>query len=96
MKKYISFFLAFILIISALAGCSKSETAYDFIYPFDADVNSYDPQVASTSDEYLIIENTFEGLIRVNDDGEVVPGVSDKWDISEDGLTYTFHIPDGR
>lgn len=95
MRKYISFFLAFILIISALAGCSKSETAYDFIYPFDADVNSYDPQVASTSDEYLIIENTFEGLIRVNDDGEVVPGVSDKWDISEDGLTYTFHIPDG-
>ena len=95
MKRYISLGLIFILIATAFFGCSKSETAYDFIYPFDANVNSYDPQVASTSDEYLIIENTFEGLIRVNDDGEIVPGVADKWEISEDGLTYTFHIPDG-
>lgn len=95
MKKYISIFLAFILIIGAFAGCSKSEEEYDFIYPFEADVRSYDPQVASTSDEFLIIENTFEGLIRVNDDGEVVAGVADKWEVSNDGLTYTFHIPEG-
>lgn len=95
MRKYISVFLAAMLLISIFAGCSKSEESYDFIYPFSADVNSYDPQVASTADEFLIIENTFEGLVRVNDDGEVVSGVADKWEISDDGLTYTFHIPEG-
>lgn len=94
-KKYIAVLLTAVLLIGIFAGCSKSEESYDFIYPFSADVNSYDPQVASTADEFLIIENTFEGLVRVNDDGEVVSGVSDKWEISDDGLTYTFHIPEG-
>ena len=36
----------------------------------------------------LIIENTFEGLIRINDDGEIKPGMADKWEVSSDGLTY--------
>lgn len=95
MKRILSLFLCFIITVCAFAGCSKSETAYDFIYPFGADIKSYDPQVASTQDEFLIIENTFEGLIRINDDGTVVEGMADKWEISEDGLTYTFHIKEG-
>lgn len=32
-----------------------------------------------------------EGLVR-NYDNETVPGIAEKWDLSEDGLTYTFHL----
>lgn len=95
MKKILSIIISAILIITLFSGCGGKEASIDFIYPFDANVNSYDPQVASTSDEFLIIENTFEGLIRINDDGTVVPGMSDKWEISDDGLTYKFHIRKG-
>lgn len=95
MKKILSIIISVILIITLFSGCGGKEVSIDFIYPFDANVNSYDPQVASTSDEFLIIENTFEGLIRINDDGTVVPGMSDKWEISDDGLTYKFHIREG-
>lgn len=95
MKKILSIIISAILIITLFSGCGGKEISIDFIYPFDANVNSYDPQVASTSDEFLIIENTFEGLIRINDDGTVVPGMSDKWEISDDGLTYKFHIREG-
>lgn len=95
MKKILSIITSAILIITLFSGCGGKEVSIDFIYPFDANVNSYDPQVASTSDEFLIIENTFEGLIRINDDGTVVPGMSDKWEISDDGLTYKFHIREG-
>lgn len=95
MKKILSIIISTILIITLFSGCGGKEASIDFIYPFDANVNSYDPQVASTSDEFLIIENTFEGLIRINDDGTVVPGMSDKWEISDDGLTYKFHIREG-
>lgn len=95
MKKILSIIISAILIITLFSGCGGKEVSIDFIYPFDANVNSYDPQVASTSDEFLIIENTFEGLIRINDDGTVVPGMSDKWEISDDGLTYKFHIREG-
>lgn len=95
MKKILSIVISAILIAALFSGCGGKEASINFIYPFSANVNSYDPQVASTSDEFLIIENTFEGLIRINDDGTVVPGMSDKWEISDDGLTYKFHIREG-
>lgn len=95
MKKILSIVISAIMIAALFSGCGSKEASINFIYPFSANVNSYDPQVASTSDEFLIIENTFEGLIRINDDGTVVPGMSDKWEISDDGLTYKFHIREG-
>lgn len=95
MKRLLAILLSILMVVCAFAGCTKEEVAYDFIYPFSANVNSYDPQVASTGDEFLIIENCFEGLIRVNDDGKVVKGVADKWEVSQDGLKYTFHIKRG-
>lgn len=95
MKRFISILMCLMLVGMTFAGCGSKEESYDFIYPFSADVKSYDPQVASTSDEFLIIENTFEGLIRINDYGEVVPGVAESWKISEDKLTYTFKLQKG-
>ncbi len=41
---------------SCFAGCGSSNNYLDLIYPFGGNVNSYDPQIASTSDEFLIIE----------------------------------------
>ncbi|MCC8073428.1 MAG: peptide ABC transporter substrate-binding protein [Clostridiales bacterium] len=88
--------LAAILIITTmLSGCSSTEEKVDFIYPFSGEINSFDPQVASTSDEFLIIENCFEGLIRVNDDDSIQAGVAESWEISDDGKTYTFYLRKG-
>lgn len=91
-KKIISVILAIALLAVTLIGCSKTESNIDFIYPFGGDIKSFDPQVASTSDEFIIIENCFEGLVRVNDDGSVQAGVAKDWNISNDGKTYTFHL----
>lgn len=93
--KIISIILAVILLISSLSGCSSEEKNIDFIYPFNADIVSFDPQVASTADEFLIIENCFEGLVRVDDSGKVYKGAAESWSISDDGLTYTFKIKQG-
>lgn len=87
--------LCIILSITIFSGCSKKAEVIDFIYPAEGNAVSFDPQIASTSDEFLIIENCFEGLVRVLDDGTVQPGVAEKWDISNDGLTYTFTLRKG-
>lgn len=94
-RRSISLFLCLSLIFGVFAGCSRNKKLIDFIYPFSADVNSLDPQVAATSDEFLIIENTFEGLVRVDDDGTVKEGCAESWEVSGDGLTYTFKIKQG-
>lgn len=36
--------------------------------------------------------NIYEGLTRIDQNGAVVPDLAKSWDISEDGLTYTFHL----
>jgi peptide/nickel transport system substrate-binding protein len=36
--------------------------------------------------------NIYEGLTRIDENGAVVPALAKSWDISEDGLTYTFHL----
>ncbi|MBR7060457.1 MAG: peptide ABC transporter substrate-binding protein [Eubacterium sp.] len=95
LKKTISLLLCVCFAASVFSSCSNKEKFIDFIFPFSGNVNSYDPQVASTSDEYLIIENTFEGLIRMDDEGKITSGCAEKWNISDNKLVYTFNIKKG-
>ncbi len=95
LKKLTAIMLTMILTAAIFSGCSKKTETIDFIYPIDGNIVSFDPQIASTADEFLIIENCFEGLVRVLDDGTVQPGVAEKWDISGDGRTYTFTLRKG-
>lgn len=43
----------------------------------------------------VLYSNVFEGLTRFMGDGSVVPGLAESWEISDDGLTYTFKLHDG-
>ena len=43
----------------------------------------------------VLYANVFEGLTRFTETGEVVPGLAESWEISDDGLSYTFRLRDG-
>ena len=63
---------------------------------FASEPTSIDPALNSTIDGGIMIQHAFEGLIKWDDDGEgnavLAPGVAESWDISDDQLTYTFHL----
>ncbi len=57
------------------------------------DVPTLDPALATDSSSIQILEETFVGLTRLNEESvQIVPGMAETWDISEDGLTITFHL----
>ncbi len=60
-----------------------------------ADPKTLDPQLNSATDGSHIINNTFEGLMR-QVDGELIPGIAESYEVSEDGLVYTFTLRDAK
>jgi len=56
---------------------------------------SLDPQYSSASKDAQILGDLYEGLVGLDAAGKPVPGAAESWDISADGLTYTFHLRDG-
>lgn len=56
---------------------------------------SLDPALAQGTHESWVLENVFEGLMTFDENGELVPGMAESYEISEDGLTYTFTLRDG-
>ena len=50
---------------------------------------------AAQAIDSVVYSNIFEGLTRFMSDGSVVPGLAESWDISDDGLVYTFHLRSG-
>ncbi|ADZ19221.1 Oligopeptide-binding protein, periplasmic component [Clostridium acetobutylicum EA 2018] len=49
---------------------------------------------AQTLTDAYISDVVTDGLVDWDDSGEPIPGIAKKWDISDDGLTYTFHLRD--
>ncbi|MEE1246777.1 MAG: ABC transporter substrate-binding protein, partial [Acutalibacteraceae bacterium] len=89
-RKVLSLLLALVIAVSLCACGGDSEEL--IIMPINADPMCLDPQVAETDESKLLIANCFEGLVRLDKDYKLVPGVAESWDISSDGLTYTFHL----
>ena len=56
---------------------------------------SIDPHQASGDWENRIIGDYIEGLMAEDAKADAIPGQAESWDISEDGLVYTFHLRDG-
>jgi oligopeptide transport system substrate-binding protein len=61
----------------------------------DSEPPNIDPQIGGDLYSIMIGGHVLEGLVRVYD-GKVIPGIAEKWDISQDGLTYTFHLRDSK
>jgi len=60
-----------------------------------ATIGTLDPHINFLAWEGWILDDAYEGLVANDAGGAVIPGAAEKWDISDDGLTYTFHLRDG-
>lgn len=59
------------------------------------DPETIDPALNSAVDGGNMLLHSFECLLAVDQDGQLIPGQAESWETSEDGLTWTFHLRDG-
>jgi len=82
------------IVASLLVGCGKpvETTEQTLRYALEAEPATLDPAKSTAIPESLVELQVFEGLTRLDAKEQPVPGVAEKWDISPDGLKYTFYI----
>ncbi len=82
---------------SAESSSSGIDTSGYLVVPSTAEIQTAD--VHKTTADYQIPLNIYDRLveIEVTDDGssEIVPSLAESWEISDDALTYTFHLREG-
>lgn len=80
----------------AVASCGGGQSGEEDVPTLrrgiSAQVDTLDPHRSSAAWENIIIGDMFLGLMQHTADGQVIPAVADSWEISEDGLTWTFKL----
>lgn len=71
---------------------STGASASDLNIMLETPVESLDPQQATDGTSFEVIANYTDGLMQMDANGQAVPAIAETYDISEDGLTYTFHL----
>jgi oligopeptide transport system substrate-binding protein len=79
--------------IALLMGGSASAVTLNTMN--GSEPGSIDPALASGDWENRIIGDYIEGLVAEDAKADAIPGQAESWDISADGLVYTFHLRDG-
>jgi peptide/nickel transport system substrate-binding protein len=79
------------------AGCEPVRPPKDTLVVGQvAEPRSLDPQVTTALNDFRILVNVFEGLLRYRPGTlEPAPALADSWQVSDDGRVYTFQLKDG-
>ena len=76
---------------SAASGSAQAGTS-DLNVMLETPVESLDPQQATDGTSFEVIADYTDGLMQMDADGKSVPAIAESYDVSKDGLTYTFHL----
>lgn len=107
----IALLMVVMLISIAFSGCVKEQTqpaagqqtqqsaetkkAQVLTFSIGAEVPTLDPQKENSMPSMEVSSAIHEGLVRMHD-GKVQPGMAEKWEVSPDGKTYTYHLRDAK
>ena len=105
-RRIVALALAVALVGVTLTACSpkkeesntsKAPKASDtLIYAQGAEPRGLDPALVDDGESAKVMINIYDGLLKYNKDStKVEPSLAKSWEVSADGLTYTFHLQEG-
>jgi oligopeptide transport system substrate-binding protein len=82
-----------VAILICFTGCVRHEPPADITILNGAEPQSLDPAILSGQADMRVAQGVFEGLTQFDPKtGRAIPGLAERWEISPDGCTYTFHL----
>lgn len=96
MKKKIALILVIVMIASLFTACGGKQSAKsedDPVVVYTPDIfNSLVPYETTANSDQSVFDQVYETLAVTQDDGTVKPCLAESWEVSDDGLEYTFKL----
>ena len=94
--KTVKVLLALTTAAGMLAGCGSKTDTDTFRFANDTDIVGMDSTVVDDAMSFNAITAITDGLTTVDVKGNTIPGIAKSWDVSNNGLTYTFRLRDAK
>ena len=104
-KKFLALAFLMTLLGTVLSGCGDGSAAEtqksradtnELVVGIAQDLDdSLDPHKTVKAGTREVMFNVFEGLMKPTPDGDLTPAIAEKYEVSEDRRTYTFHLREG-
>ncbi len=93
MSHRLLFFLLLFQMLTSCTGPGKEKLNKEvFRYNESAGITSLDPAFANNQANIWACNQLFNGLVQLNDQLQPIPCIARLWEVSEDGMKYTFHL----
>ncbi|MFQ6122016.1 MAG: ABC transporter substrate-binding protein, partial [Dehalococcoidales bacterium] len=93
MKRALYIFFSVLFLCSLLVtSCAKAPPAEGELNLYGIDPITLDPAVSGEMTSHEYIAQIFGGLVRLDDNLEPAPDIAERWEVSDDGRTYTFYL----
>jgi oligopeptide transport system substrate-binding protein len=78
-------------------ACQPVQTTYshDVLNLYGTGPATLDPAISADTVSHSYVMQVFSGLLRLDEELEIVPDIAEKWQESQDGRTYTFYLRQG-
>ncbi len=94
LKRTLALVLTVLVLATSFAGCgataSSGPKGGTLNWNLGNEPPELDPEITTDTNSFAILNATIEGLVRYDKDGKYTEGAASKWEVSADGLTYTF------
>ena len=94
MKKFNLHLVVYSLLAISCSSPEKKQTDHRTVFKYNemAGISSLDPAAARNFENIWAVNQLFNGLVQMDDSLIVQPCIAKAWEISTDGLVYTFHL----
>ncbi|MEE1187119.1 MAG: peptide ABC transporter substrate-binding protein [Acutalibacteraceae bacterium] len=96
LKRILALVAALVMVFALFTGCSKTSSSEKILtIQLGPNPETIDPALNSSVDGGNMLLFAFDCLLNIDENNEVVAGAAETWDVSDDGLVWTFNLREG-